>query len=54
MLLRHPFAPRDVERASTPYRIPSFLAEVAVLLGALALFALIARVGVGRPLQARA
>ena len=47
MLLRHPFAPRDVERAGTPYRIPSFLADAAVLLGALALFALIARVGAG-------
>jgi NitT/TauT family transport system permease protein len=47
MLLRHPFAPRDVERAGTPYRLPSFLADAAVLLGALALFALIARVGAG-------
>ena len=47
MLLRHPFAPRDVERAGTPYRIPSFLADAAVLLGTLALFALIARVGAG-------
>src|SRR5262249_12737210 len=47
MLLRPPFAPRDVERAGTPYRIPSFLADVAVLLGTLALFALIARVGAG-------
>src|SRR5262249_36665462 len=47
MLLRHPFAPRDVERTGTPYRIPSFLADAAVLLGTLALFALIARVGAG-------
>ena len=47
MLLRHPFAPRDVERTGTPYRIPSFLADAAVLLGALALFALIARIGAG-------
>ena len=47
MLLRHPFAPRDVERAVTPHRIPSLLADVAVLLGTLALFALIARVGAG-------
>src|SRR5262249_12249306 len=44
MLLRHPFAPRDVERTGTPYRIPSFLADAAVLLGTLALFALISRV----------
>jgi NitT/TauT family transport system permease protein len=47
MLLRYPFAPHDVERASTPYRIFSFLADAAVLLGALVLFALIARVGAG-------
>jgi NitT/TauT family transport system permease protein len=47
MLLRHPFAPRDVGHTVTPYRIPSLLADAAVLLGTLALFALIARVGAG-------
>jgi NitT/TauT family transport system permease protein len=47
MLLRHPFAPRDVEHTVTSHRIPSLLADAAVLLGTLALFALIARVGAG-------
>jgi NitT/TauT family transport system permease protein len=44
-MLRHSFAPRDVVRAVTPHRIPSLLADAAVLLGTLALFALIARIG---------
>jgi NitT/TauT family transport system permease protein len=47
MLLRHPFAPRDVVRPGTPNRIPSLLADVVVLLGTLALMALIARIGAG-------
>ena len=46
-MLRHPFAPRDVLRAVTSPRIPALLADAAVLLGMLALFALIARVGAG-------
>jgi NitT/TauT family transport system permease protein len=46
-MLRHPFAPRDAVRTVTPHRIPSLLADAAVLLGTLALFALIARVGAG-------
>src|SRR5262249_990439 len=45
IMLRHPFAPRYVVRAVTPYRIPALLADGAVLLGTLALFVLIARVG---------
>ena len=45
MLLRHPFAPRDAVRSVTPHRLPALLADVVVLLGTLALFALIARVG---------
>jgi len=44
-MLRHPFAPRDVVRAVTPQRLPSLLADAAVLLGTLVLFALIARIG---------
>ena len=47
MLLPHPFAPRDVVRTGTPHRIPSLLADAAVLLGTLAIFVLIARVGAG-------
>ena len=47
IMLRHPFAPRDMVRAVTPLRIPSLLADAAVLLGTLALFALIARLGAG-------
>jgi NitT/TauT family transport system permease protein len=47
MLLRHPFAPRDVEHTVTPHRFPALLADVVVLLVTLALFTLIARVGAG-------
>jgi NitT/TauT family transport system permease protein len=47
MLLRHPFAPRDVGRTALPHRVPALLADAVVLLGLLALFALIARVGAG-------
>src|SRR5262249_16076110 len=46
-MLRHPFAPRDIVRAVTPYRIPSLLADAVMLLATLALFALLARVGAG-------
>ncbi len=44
-MLRHPFAPRDAVRAVPRHHIASLLADAAVLLGTLALFALIARVG---------
>ena len=47
MLLRHPFSPRDAVRSVTSHRRPALLADVAVLLGTLALFTLIARVGAG-------
>jgi NitT/TauT family transport system permease protein len=47
IMLRQPFALRDVVRAATPHRLPALLADAAVLLGTLALFALIARIGAG-------
>jgi NitT/TauT family transport system permease protein len=47
MLLRHPFAPRDATRPTEPRRLPALLADLAVLLGVLALLYLAARVGSG-------
>src|SRR6516162_2591085 len=46
-MLRHPFAPRDVVRAVPRHRLSSLLADAAVLLGTLALCALLARIGAG-------
>ena len=47
MLLRHPFAPRDAVRTGAPRQIPALLADVAVLLGVLALLYLAAQIGSG-------
>lgn len=47
MLLRHPFAPRDAVRTGAPRQIPALLADIAVLLGVLALLYLVAQIGSG-------
>ncbi|MCS7071560.1 MAG: ABC transporter permease subunit, partial [Anaerolinea sp.] len=47
MLLRYPFAPRDVARTGKPRQIPALVADIAVLLGVLTLLFLIARIGSG-------
>ncbi|MFQ3567147.1 MAG: AAA-associated domain-containing protein [Aggregatilineales bacterium] len=47
MLLRHPFAPRDAVRTGAPRQIPALLADVAVLLGVLALLYLAAQISSG-------
>jgi NitT/TauT family transport system permease protein len=46
-MLRQPFAPRDVVRAVPRHHISSLLADAAVLLGTLALCALMACIGAG-------
>jgi NitT/TauT family transport system permease protein len=46
-MLRQPFAPRDAVRTGAPRQIPALLADVAVLLGVLALLYLAARIGSG-------
>jgi NitT/TauT family transport system permease protein len=47
MLLRQPFAPRDASRAVPARPIPVFWADLAVMLGVLALLYLAARIGSG-------
>jgi len=44
-MLRRPFAARDMARTTASRRLPSLLADAAVLFGTLALLALLARVG---------
>ena len=45
IMLRRPFAARDMARTTASRRLPSLLADAAVLFGTLALLALLARLG---------